>query len=525
MAFILVRDDAFPGGDTSVGAAGTDTGLVNWIDGFGNTFSISGHVANNIGDPSTDYLSHPAYDHDPLNNYQDGKVRSYADTSAGGASIGGLGRYDAAGDNGYGAFFFYANNSFWIRKVVAGARSYIQSNFASGITVPALHIFDMELEQIDPATTQITLSIYDQSAPTVALATHSITDTDAALQNLSGAWGFSFYSGSFATRIQTFRVDSVLTSGTPSVVSTGKTTVKITSSSSTGGTAPLAYQWYRATFSGFTPGGGNIVSGATSLSLRDTGLTANTTYYYKMVTTDAIAATVTSTALSVTTRPSSAVIGVFVGDSITFGAGAAVPPTTTFASVLSGMDYNVAVYNIGQSGSGTSYWSVGGAPYLAAVALALDVEANRIFIELGVNDSRVSGQVSQATYTSRIAAMAAGYLVDVPGSVVVLNTPTYVYPTAAGFDATSDTRLQEYAVGMISLNNGSTVITAYRTAYADFLANRATYIGVDEIHLTDLGYLVMGTNWATTYAAFFPVPAAGGGGGSKMCYTYIPMNR
>lgn len=40
------------------------------------------------------------------------------------------------------------------------------------------------------------------------------------------------------------------------------------------------YQWYRSTTQGFTPGGGNILSGKTSRTLTDTGLTSNTVYYY-----------------------------------------------------------------------------------------------------------------------------------------------------------------------------------------------------------------------------------------------------
>jgi len=40
------------------------------------------------------------------------------------------------------------------------------------------------------------------------------------------------------------------------------------------------YQWYRSTTQGFTPGGGNIISGATSRTISETGLTSNTLYYY-----------------------------------------------------------------------------------------------------------------------------------------------------------------------------------------------------------------------------------------------------
>lgn len=56
-----------------------------------------------------------------------------------------------------------------------------------------------------------------------------------------------------------------------------------------GGVPAYGYQWYRSTTTGFTPGAGNIVSGATSATLADTGLTEGTTYYYVCRVTDTAA--------------------------------------------------------------------------------------------------------------------------------------------------------------------------------------------------------------------------------------------
>lgn len=77
-----------------------------------------------------------------------------------------------------------------------------------------------------------------------------------------------------------------LTAGAISLVSKSDTKATVSSAVATGGTTPYSYQWYRSTTSGFSPGGGNIVSGATSLQLADSGLIPNTTYYYVMVATD-----------------------------------------------------------------------------------------------------------------------------------------------------------------------------------------------------------------------------------------------
>jgi hypothetical protein len=92
-----------------------------------------------------------------------------------------------------------------------------------------------------------------------------------------------------------------LTAGALSLVSKTDVQVVAVSAAATSGTAPYTYQWYRSTTSGFTPGAGNIISGATSLNLTDTGLIPNTTYYYKVVVTDDAAATAESAQLAVAT--------------------------------------------------------------------------------------------------------------------------------------------------------------------------------------------------------------------------------
>lgn len=77
-----------------------------------------------------------------------------------------------------------------------------------------------------------------------------------------------------------------VTAGALSQVSVGPTSAVLSSAAATAGVGPYTYQWYRSQTSGFTPGGGNIISGATTLSLSQSGLIPNTTYYYKVVATD-----------------------------------------------------------------------------------------------------------------------------------------------------------------------------------------------------------------------------------------------
>lgn len=81
------------------------------------------------------------------------------------------------------------------------------------------------------------------------------------------------------------------------------TTAALSSAVATGGTTPYTYQWYRSVVTGFTPGGGNIISGATALTLNDSGLTPGTQYYYVVKATDSAGtpATANSSQLSVAT--------------------------------------------------------------------------------------------------------------------------------------------------------------------------------------------------------------------------------
>ncbi len=95
-----------------------------------------------------------------------------------------------------------------------------------------------------------------------------------------------------------------LTAGVISQVSVGAQVASLALTAATLGTAPYAYQWYRSTTTGFSPGGGNILTGKTALTLSDSGLIPGVTYFYKNVVTDSASpspATATAAQLAVTT--------------------------------------------------------------------------------------------------------------------------------------------------------------------------------------------------------------------------------
>lgn len=92
-----------------------------------------------------------------------------------------------------------------------------------------------------------------------------------------------------------------ITAGSLSQVAVASTTISVSSSAATGGIAPVTYQWYRSVTSGFTPGAGNSVSGATSLTLNDSGLIPNTTYYYEIVAEDSTTSLASSSQIAIVT--------------------------------------------------------------------------------------------------------------------------------------------------------------------------------------------------------------------------------
>lgn len=77
-----------------------------------------------------------------------------------------------------------------------------------------------------------------------------------------------------------------LTAGTLSQVAVTANSISVSSTPATGGTGPYTEAYYISTTSGFTPGVGNQVIGASGLSATITGLTPNTKYYVEVVYTD-----------------------------------------------------------------------------------------------------------------------------------------------------------------------------------------------------------------------------------------------
>lgn len=85
------------------------------------------------------------------------------------------------------------------------------------------------------------------------------------------------------------------TKGVITLNSVTQNSANLSATAATGGTAPYTYQWYRSLVSGFSPGMGSLIAGATELTLNDTGLVPGTQYYYKLIATDDSATPVSAT--------------------------------------------------------------------------------------------------------------------------------------------------------------------------------------------------------------------------------------
>jgi hypothetical protein len=125
-----------------------------------------------------------------------------------------------------------------------------------------------------------------------------------------------------------------LVGGTIAEVTHTSTTTQLSSSvAASGGTGAITYQWQRKAGAGSYAN----VSGATSATLTDSGLTASTLYTYKRIATDALAATAASNEVAITTS-AAAVAAVIdtVSSFVTAGAPRNVVSKTSIANMALG---------------------------------------------------------------------------------------------------------------------------------------------------------------------------------------------
>jgi lysophospholipase L1-like esterase len=292
---------------------------------------------------------------------------------------------------------------------------------------------------------------------------------------------------------------SDLVSGSPSLSSVTSTTINVSVGAASGGTPSYTYQWYRSTTSNFTPGAGNLLSGATSTTLADsTGLSADTPYYYVCRVTDSGAQTADSKQIAGALRASTLILG-FIGDSITdgYGLSAGQEPHAYAASYLTKLFKfrTVTVSDQSVNASKTSEWASGQANLTTAKSAFSSAGVTHVHIMLGANDAAASNLVSAATYGSNLSScvndlVGAGYK-------VILSYPTYI-PAGANNNVTTAASValtQSYQAQIDALVNHSTILRGDTLAFNYFADNLSEYQS-DQTHPTATGSASLGLMWA-----------------------------
>lgn len=387
--------------------------------------------------------------------------------------------------------------------VVLGAPTLLSTVSWSGIYT-AGHTYEILFSATGISSTTLAATITDTTSSTV-VATGSTSDNTSGLQT-TGRMGMLTWalSGSVSvpfTRSRTYDLSGSgpLTTGVASPGANTNTQINATCTVATGGTSPYTYQWYRSTTSGFTPGGGNILSGATSLTLADTTASTGTIYYYKLVSTDSAGtpATVTSNPIVGNLWLVPLILG-FIGDSITIqDPGNGTPPTLTGAIIqkIRGQR-QVTIVNQGVSGTYSTNWISGSSDLTTAKAAFLSAGVTYVLVMIGTNDGRDDVLNSATTYSTNMASMV-GDLVGA-GYVVVLNYSPYAIPgSLSNWSEASDVLIQSYQAKLNALVNGTTVLQG-DTTYYQYSAEHPTETN-DGIHPNTLGATSLSNLWATAF--------------------------
>jgi lysophospholipase L1-like esterase len=289
---------------------------------------------------------------------------------------------------------------------------------------------------------------------------------------------------------------TTLASGSASFVSATNTTINMTCGAATGGTTPYTYQWYRSTTSGFTPASGNLLAGATNLTLADsTGLSADTPYFYVCRATDSTSAVADSVQVAGVLKAAQLNIG-FIGDSNTFGYGlpGGTPTMPDNVAVILGKTYKsrtVTCTNRGVSGTKSPDWISGSTNLTNAKAAFAAAGVTHVHYAIGTNDAIVP--TSAATYKSNVQStvndlVAAGYK-------VILSYLVYSQVGGGSTSGASIAYAQQYMQQIDSLINGTTILRGDTLAYNYFIDNLGEFQS-DKLHLTATGAV----SWATMIA-------------------------
>lgn len=329
---------------------------------------------------------------------------------------------------------------------------------------------------------------------------YAIQSTATAV-NVSWSWSTSTQA---ATAVAAFKAVANLTSGVASFSSATDTTITVSVTAASGGSPAYSYQWYRSTTANFTPGAGNLLSGATSTTLADSAsLVADTAYYYVCRATDSLGATSDSNQVAGALMAATLKLGC-LGDSITKGTAgpnpAAVTVTTRLGDELKKLykQRDVTVSNQGVDGKGAVDFAADtGSIFTNAKAAFASASVTHVLIMLGANDASAHRTAAQfKTDLQTIIGPGTGSLITA-GYKVILNYPTYI-PAGANSGATDQAAtedLRSYLAQIDSLIDGTNVLRGDTLAYQYFMDHRSE-VQTDDTHLLDAGNISLANMWA-----------------------------
>lgn len=308
---------------------------------------------------------------------------------------------------------------------------------------------------------------------------------------------------------------SAVTAGTASLSSATSSTITVTCGAASGGSTPYSYQWHRSTVANFTPGAGNVLSGATTLTYADsTSLSANTPYFYILVVTDNASNTAQSNQIAGELLSATQSFG-FIGDSITAGYGlsAGQDPCTQFGILWKKWktQETVNVSNQGVTGSATAAWISGSTNLNTAISAfgGMSPVPTYVHVMLGTNDA--ANHVSAATYKSNLQSMIGA--LQTAGYKVILSYPIY---TAAGAnsgatDQAATAFCLSYQAQIDSLIDGVVVFRGDKLGYGYFIDKQGE-LQADQTHPTATGDISLATMWMLAIDRVAnPSGSAGGG--------------
>ncbi len=361
-----------------------------------------------------------------------------------------------------------------------------------------------------------------QAGQITFIAEGPYTDTSPLSIGTGGFKFFEYVGNTVGVQMDTYTIASTDPVFSVIATATPTTTGVDLASLSTGGTGGNTFQWYRSTTYGFTPGIGNVLTGATTQNYSDTTAVAGTLYFYAVIVTDSSTATVTSAQVAGEPFRRALKVG-FIGDSIYFNTPTdGVPPPDNFeilAQNWGGYHYDVTVSNQAISGTSTANWVSGSADLIAAKSAFASAGVTHVFILIGANDA--GGSVSANTYSTNLAScvndlVSAGYKVvlDYPNGAI---TGSYATPTAQAL-------IQAYQAKINALVNGTTIYQGDQHLW-NYSLLYTTFSESDGVHPSASGSQLIGNADLNVLINSVLYPNEGGGGGICMLGSNMTYNK